>query len=136
MPHGRIYLVTDSSDTAADVAAALGVVGIPYAVFSWHESKELLAKCLEAHPAFILCDMKIEGDLQSRNDALLALGECRTGALSNIPLIALGQISQSDTVQSELFAGNISLPLQFPGSAQLLQRMVTECLIKSGAVFD
>ena len=129
MQSGLIFLMTDSKETIADISAGLGVIDVGYSVFDWGSQDKLIEACRTNAPAFVLCDLGSQSSAAA--EGLRQLFELHVGELSIIPLIALGDLNVLEAQYRDAFAGSIPLPLQFPGSAQLLQRLVSECLLRS-----
>lgn len=130
MQGGLIFLMTDSEETVADIAAGLVVVDIPYSRFKWSELAELAQALTRTAPAFVLCDLADK--YESVTSGIKELLELRAVEGSGTPLIGLGDLNLLQVEQRDEFVGSIPLPLQFPASAHLLHRLVTECLVGAG----
>lgn len=128
MNRGLIFLLSDSAEIISDVGLALGVVDVNFQVFNWSAFKDLLNAASKESPTFILCHLGDKNTSQASDlPQLTLICDAKENLLSDIPLISLGEIVGE--AKSDLFAGKITLPLQFPATPQLLQRLVTESLI-------
>lgn len=122
MNRGSLFLLSDRTDVRADVSSALAVISVPLEVFGWQELDRLVSRRRTQPPVFVLCD--------TEGVRLSAAGEEWLRQLTpECVFVVLGEIPEASFPIP--FAGAIPLPLEFPASAQLMQRLITECLILS-----